>query len=70
MDFSYGFDPSFSLQKKHTGVIRRKYENGIVYGDPVVYFEFRHDIPAKEAATLLIQRMTEFLAECDKYNIV
>lgn len=64
----WGFDLG-DLKKDYKGVIRKKLMNGYQLDDPLVYFEFKYNIETKEAARLLIDRLTKLIDECDQYGL-
>lgn len=68
---SWGGNTDLSLlQKRQSGVIKELDEKGFTTDKTLVHFSFRYNIPAKEAARLLIKRLTEFMDECDRYYII
>jgi hypothetical protein len=57
------------LKKYQEGNIHKKLMNGCILDEVLVSYKMQFNIPAKKAAKLLIQRLTEFMADCDKYGI-
>ena len=67
---NWGNNDVYDLTKSHTGIIRDTDEYGMVGENVLVFFQFRHNIPAKQAAKLLIERLEQFMKECDEHGIV